>query len=247
MLRRQTDERPVAALPRWIPALLAAAVFAQIAVRLAGPAPAASARELDTPPTLPYLRVLALGDPVGLSYGLGLRLQAFDNQPGISIPFADLDYSRVEAWLDAMLNLDPAGQYAMLMASHLYAQVYSRPDKARAMAEFVYRRFLEAPDTRWPWLAHMVIVAKHRLHDLPLAIRYADAIHDHASGPGVPSWARQMHIFLREDVGEVESARALLGGLLDSGQITDPNEFRFLADRLREMESVEKSTHMSKP
>jgi hypothetical protein len=46
-----------------------------------------------------------------------------------------------------------------------------------------------------------------------------------------------MHIFLREDVGELESARALLGGLLDSGTVTDPQEFRFLMERLKVMDA----------
>ena len=82
-----------------------------------------------------------------------LYLQAFDNQPGISIPFMQLDYPRVAQWLDASLDLDPLTQYPLLMASQLYAQV---PDETRTryMFEFVYRRFLEDPNRRWRWLAH---------------------------------------------------------------------------------------------
>ena len=41
------------------------------------------------------------------------------------------------------------------------------------MLEFVYREFLLDPNRRWPWLAHATVLAKHRLHDLPLALRYA--------------------------------------------------------------------------
>jgi hypothetical protein len=41
-----------------------------------------------------------------------------------------------------------------------------------------------------------------------------------------------MSIFVREDMGETEAARILIGGLLDSGHITDPHEFRFLSERL---------------
>lgn len=189
---------------------------------------------------------LAGGDTAGAGYALSLYLQAFDNQPGISLPFASLDYGRVEAWLSTVLAVDPGTQYPLLMATHHYGQVLIRPDKQRRMAEYVYARFLEDPDGRWPWLAHMSIMAKHRLHDPRLAIRYADAIRDHARGATVPSWARQMHIFLREDIGEVESARALLGGLLDSGAITDPREFEFLSERLKSMESVGNSSPVTK-
>jgi hypothetical protein len=231
------SERAWASVPPGLWALLGLLLTAQVLLRASAPAPTALASELPQPPATPYLRVAALDDPPTLAYAMSLRLQTFDNQPGVSLPFASLDYARVEAWLDAMLTLDPASQYPMLMAAHLYAQVLGHPDKQREMAEFVYRKFLESPRRRWPWLAHVAIMAKHRLKDPRLAIRYADAIRDHANAPEVPSWARQMHIFLREDVGELESARALLGGLLDSGTVTDPQEFRFLMERLKVMDA----------
>ena len=130
-----------------------------------------------------------------------LYLQAFDNQPGISIPFAQLDYGTVQAWLKRILELDPRTQYPLLMAAQLYAQV---PDevKQRQMLEFVYQEFLVDPERRWPWLAHAAIMAKHRLHDLPLALKYANALAQHATAPSVPHWVAQMHIFLHEDMGE---------------------------------------------
>jgi hypothetical protein len=133
------------------------------------------------------------------------------------------------------------------MASHVYAQVSGSPERQRAMAEFVFREFPHDPARRWPWLAHVAIMARHRLGDMPVAIRYADAIRDHANLPEVPAWARQMHIFLREDAGERDAARALLGGLLASGTVTDPHEIAFLTSRLDAMENVENSTPVTKP
>jgi hypothetical protein len=43
----------------------------------------------------------------------------------------------------------------------------------------------------------------------------------------VPAWARELEIFIAEDMNE-RDARALIGGLLRSGQITDPHELQFL-------------------
>lgn len=229
---RHRDERPLNAVPGAVFAALGAALVLHLGGQWLRPPHRAEAVDLSAPPTLSTLRVAALGEPIGLGQGLTLWLQAFDNQPGVSIPFAQLDYARVIGWLERILGLDPQGQYPLLMASHLYAQVTGHPDKSRAMAEFVLAKFLDDPDRRWPWLAHMAIMAKHRLKDLPLAVRYADALRDHARGPAVPSWARQMHIFLREDMGEYEAARVLLGGLLASGTVTDPAEIRFLTERL---------------
>jgi hypothetical protein len=176
---------------------------------------------------------------------LTLYLQAFDNQPGVSIPFLQLDYARVENWLGRILQLDPAGQYPLLLAAQVYAQV---PDehKRRQMLEFVYRQFLADPNRRWPWLAHAVIMARHRLKDPALALRYAQALRIHATAPAVPGWARQMEIFLREDMGEHEAAKVLLGGLLAGGTVTDPHELAFLLERLKRLEDAEKSSGASK-
>ncbi|HYC44783.1 MAG TPA: hypothetical protein VED01_04785 [Burkholderiales bacterium] len=172
-----------------------------------------------------------------------LRLQAFDNQPGISIPFRALDYEAVLAWLATALRLDPRSQYPLMIASHVYARV---PDEAkqRLMLDFVYREFLGDPDRRWRWLAHAAIIAKHRLKDMPLALAYAEAITRNAGA--ARSWARQMRIFILEDMGETEAAAVLLGGLLHSGEVTDPAEIHFLTERLQQLENVEKSTSTSK-
>ncbi|MCC6713604.1 MAG: hypothetical protein IT496_00070, partial [Gammaproteobacteria bacterium] len=112
----------------------------------------------------------------------------------------------------------------------------SDPARQRLMLEFVREEFLKDPNRRWPWMAHAVFVARHRLHDLPLALRYADALAAHVTDPGVPPWVTQMNIFVRVDMGETEAAKVLLGGLLESGRITDPAEQRFLMRRLQELE-----------
>jgi hypothetical protein len=100
------------------------------------------------------------------------------------------------------------------------------------MLAFIHERFAADPSRRWRWLAHAAIVARHRLGDLPLAIRYARAITEQATGPSVPGWARQMSVLLLADTGEIEAAKILLGGLLQAGSVTDPRELRFLLERL---------------
>ena len=105
------------------------------------------------------------------------------------------------------------------------------------MLEFVHQRFMDDPNRRWPWLAHAAVLAKHRLADLPLALRYAQAIASHATGQDVPHWAKQMQIFLLEDMGEIETAKVLLGALLNSATVTDPDEIQFLTSRLNQLQS----------
>lgn len=241
--RSPRDERPLSAVPPLAKWTLLGALLVHVTWQALAPTPTASASALRPPPGMPWLRLASLGDPIVLSQVLTLYLQAFDNQPGISIPFARLDYNVVIAWLSAMLELDPAAQYPLMMASQIYSLI---PDerKQRQMLEFVHRQFLRDPDRRWRWLAHCSIVAKHRLKDMPLALRYAEDIARYARG--AQGWARQMRIFLLEDLGEREAAAVLLGGLLESGEIKDPNEIRFLMQRLEALKAGEKSTMPSK-
>jgi hypothetical protein len=51
-----------------------------------------------------------------------------------------------------------------------------------------------------------------------------------------------MRIFMLEDLGEVQAAEVLLGGLLASGEVTDPREIHFLTEQLERMKAVGKSS-----
>ena len=230
----QSTERPIKDVPGIILVFLATTLALQIGWQSTQPPRVATAAALPPPPPLEKLRMFGLGDSVALSKMLMLWLQAFDNQPGISIPYRELDYLAVTAWLEDILALDVRGQYPLFAASHLYSEV---PDvsRQRQMLEFVYRKFSEDPDHRWPALAQAVFIAKHRLRDLPLALRYARALTEHVTAGNVPFWVRQMQVWVLEDMGELEDARILLGGLLASGTISDPHELMFLKQRLQQL------------
>jgi len=216
--------------------LLAIGLASQIALKASAPRQSASAEDLPPAPGIGALRLASFGDPIALGKALMLYLQAFDYQSGTKVPYRDLDYGRLETWLARILELDPQGQYPLLAASRLYAEVPVEA-KQRSMLEFVYREFLLDPNRRWPWLAHATAIAKHRLHDLPLALRYARAIQRYAVADDVPLWAKQMEIFILEDMNELETARLIIGGYLQSEKVKDPAELRFLEGHLKELEA----------
>jgi hypothetical protein len=226
-----TRAKPLSALPKSLWPLLALALAAQLLWHAAQPPAAVQMRALPAPPSLATLRLLSAGEPIALAKAMMLYLQSYDDQPGVQLALARLDYGAVQAWMARMLELDPRGQYPLLAASEIYAAV-ADPARVRQMLDFVHQRFQDDPDRRWPWLAHAAIVARHRLHDLPLARRYAQAIRLRANSAEVPAWAREMEAFILEDMDELDSARLLIGALLRSGQISDPHELRFLSERL---------------
>ncbi len=229
------DERPLSHVSAPVLALLAAGLALQIGLHATLPKPRAQAPDLLPPPATAMLRLASLGEPIALAKVLMLELQAFDYQSGSKVPYRDLDYTRVEAWLARILELDPEGQYPLLAASRLYAEV---PDEARqrSMLDFVYRQYLLDPNRRWPWLAHATFLAKYRLKDIALALKFADTLQKYTTAKDVPAWAITMGIFIREDLNELETERIMIGGLIASGRITEPSELKFLDGRLHEIE-----------
>ncbi|MES0328533.1 MAG: hypothetical protein ABUK13_10140 [Gammaproteobacteria bacterium] len=199
----------------------------------------AQAEDLPAPMSADAYRMLSLSEPIAMSKLLNLWLQAFDNQPGLSLSFHQLDYVRITQWLDTILTLDPRGAYPMLVAARVYGRVTDKT-RQRIMMDYIYKKFNEDPNRHWRWLAHAATVAKHSLKDMPLALKYARALADKATAEHVPYWARDMHFILLEDMGEIETAKVLVGGLIESGEISDPYELNFLTEKIRELE--EKST-----
>jgi hypothetical protein len=215
-------------VPAWIIGLLAAGLAAQVLWHAARPLPHAASAALPPAPRVEVLRLAALGENPAAARLTMLYVQGFSAR--------GFDPARLVGWLRAALALDPLGSYPLFAAARVFAET---PDAAasRAVLEFVYQEFARDPNRRWPWLAHAALLAKHRLKDLPLARRYAAAIDRQTTSRDVPLWARQMEIFILEDMNELEAARIMIGGLLDKGEIQDPNELRFLEQRLQELET----------
>jgi hypothetical protein len=229
------DERPLRHVSAPVLALLAAGIALQIGLHYLTPPPQATAEDLPPPPSTSILRLVSLGEPIALAKILMLYLQAFDYQSGSKIPYKDLDYTRLEAWLARILELDPAGQYPLLAAARLYAEV-PREAKQRSMMDFIYRQYFLDPNRRWPSLAHATFLAKHRLKDMRLALKYASIIQKYTTAKDVPPWATSMAIFILEDMNELETARIMIGGLIASGKVSDRAELIFLNQRLLEIE-----------
>jgi hypothetical protein len=234
-VKRLRDERPASHVPAWLWAALALLLAAQVALNATRDPAEASSLDLPPSPQPQVLRALAFGETAALARVTMLYLQSFDLRGTNQIAYRELDYQRLAGWLRAVLAADPRSEYALFSAARIYAE---NPDPARSriMLALLHEAFLDDPDRRWPWLAHAALLAKHRLHDLPLARRYAADLDRHVSAANVPDWARQMEVFILEDMNELEAARILLGGMLAEGRIRDPAERRFLELRLEELE-----------
>src|SRR5213595_190041 len=101
------SQRSIAVVPRGVLVLFALGLAAQIGMKATAPPPRTAAEDLAPAPSIAALRLASFGDPVALGKTLMLYLQAFDYQSASKVPYRDLDYSRLEAWLARILELDP--------------------------------------------------------------------------------------------------------------------------------------------
>lgn len=231
----RTAARPLSAIPSWIIVLLFAGLAAQVAWQAWRAAPQAQLIDLPLAPSPLLLRAVSLGESELAARVAMLYLQAHDLRGDNPVSYQHLDYARLVDWLRTIVQIDPKSAYALFSAARIYAE-NADPVKCRTVLEFLHETFARDPERRWPWLAHAALVAKHRLGDLPLALRYARAVDSSVRDPRAPLWAKPMEIFILEDMNELEAAKIMLGGLISSGRVRDPSELRFLQARLRQLE-----------
>lgn len=242
------QQKPLSSVPRPLWLALVLALLLQLGWQLAQRTAPPQARPLPPPPSAAMARLASLGEPLAMSKAMLLYLQSFEDQDGVSLPWRALDYDHLALWLDTAQTLDPRSRYALVAASEIYAAV-ADPVRARRMLAFVSASFALDPARRWPAMAQAALVAKHQLHDMPLALSLARQLRRQATGPDVPAWVRQMEAFILEDMDQFDSAQIVLGGLIASGQITDPHELAFMARKLDEIaakkkHAIPRNTHL---
>ncbi len=228
-------ERPLSAVPGWLWALLAASLAAQLALQAVPSAHRNAVENLPPAPRPLALRLASFGETAAAARLAMIYVQSFDLRAGNDIPFRRLNYTRLLAWLRAILATDPRSQYPLFAAARVYAEIPD-PVKVREVLQFIHQEFLADPNRRWQWLAQAALIAKYRLHDMPLALRYATALQRDTTAENVPLWAKHMVVFMLEDINELQAAKIMLGGLLVRGDIRDPAERRFLQNQLEKLE-----------
>ncbi|MEZ5658845.1 MAG: hypothetical protein R3E83_10005 [Burkholderiaceae bacterium] len=186
-------------------------------------------------PSLQALKLASAGESHMMATLLSLRLQTFDAQAGQTLTMRMLDGKRIGEWLDRIAGLAPAFRYPTFMASRIYAGTLPDED-ARRLLQWLDGRFRENPQAHWAWQAFGVHLAKHRLGDLRLARALAFSLREKAPGTSIPQWARDLEFFLLTDLNELDAARALLGGLIDSGQLKDEKALRAMVETLEQAE-----------
>jgi hypothetical protein len=231
-------ERPMRMLPRPLLLGFALLLLAQIVFHHSNRERLeASYEPLTRPHSARTYEALAMGSDRLLGYLLALRLQLHDNQAGQHFRYSLMDYDLLVDWLDILSDIDADSEYPMLLASRIYTQTGSA-ERLRKILDFIERRFDDNPQLHWRRLAEACLIAKHKLDDLELALRLAGKLAAQPASVDMPHWARDFEFLLLAEMNETESAIAIIQALLQSGSIKDPDERRFLREKLLEFQQT---------
>lgn len=194
-------------------------------------------QELNQPYPVKYYKAISLGSDRLLSYLLLLGVQLHDNQKGRHINYTHLNYEVLREWLINLYELNPLSDYPAFLASRVYSQV---PDteRTRQMIVLIEELFDRNPQQHWRRMTEACVLAKHHLNDLPLALRLAQKISSLPSTIELPYWARDMELVLLDELNQYESAQLLISSMLESGEIKDKDEIRFLKTRLLKIQQT---------
>jgi hypothetical protein len=192
---------------------------------------AASYRPLDKPLSAAVYRGIAMGSEQLLGYLLAIQLQLHDNQAGQHFRYNLIDYAVLIDWLEQISSVSSNTEYPMLLASRIYSQT-DDPERLRRILAFIERGFDENPQLHWRRLAEASLLAKHKLHDLELALQMAEKIARQPASVQMPPWARDFRFLLLAELNEFESAIAIIEALLRSKVVADADEKRFLEEKL---------------
>jgi hypothetical protein len=197
--------------------LVLAAIAAHAALAVAQRGVQADWPGVPSPPPAKLAALLTLGDEQLFYRAAAFGLQNLGDGGVRTTPLAAYDYRRLELWLCLLDRLDPQARYVPTLAGWYFGQT-SEPADLRRIVAYLSAIGARDPARNWPWLAQAVHLARHRLHDLPLALGIARELAGLA-GTAAPLWVRQMPAFALAEVREREAAGDLLEAILAS----DPN------------------------
>jgi hypothetical protein len=186
---------------------------------------------LSTPFDAEIYRALSMGSEQLFSHLLAIRLQLHDNQAGKHIRYSNIDYDLLVNWLDQIYALNTRSEYPIMLASRVYTQTRDK-ERLRVILDYIERTFRVNPQLHWRHLAEASVIAKHKLGDLPLALQMAEILSKQPSSIVMPRWARDIQFILLGDLNEYETAITIISALLQSDAVDDPDEKRFLQDKL---------------
>jgi len=225
-------ERSIGQLPR--PLLLAFVILMSaqlVAHHLNRNSASVGYQALEPPLSVAIYRGAAMGSEALMSYLLAIKLQLHDNQLGLHFRYSLIDYRLLVRWLETISAISPDNEYPLLLASRVYSSTRDT-EQLRYLLGYIEAGFDRNPQLHWRRMTEATLIAKHKMGDLELALRLAEKVASQPPEIKMPAWARDFRFLLLAELNEFESAIAIIQALLNTEAANDPDEKRFLREKL---------------
>lgn len=171
-------------------------------------------------PTLQQAAMSSLGDNQLAYRSTAMMLQNLGSEGGDVQPLSNYDYAALNKWFFLSSELDERSNAVPHLAAYYYGSGQDT-EKVRDIMPYLFHVGSLPYPNKWMWMAHGAYIARHRIKDQEMALKFADAL-ALLDDINIPIWARQMRAFVRYDQGEKQAAYDILKQMLLSGLDTLP-------------------------
>lgn len=158
-------------------------------------------------PSQAEIEALSFGDKQLYFRAMAMNLQMAGDTFGRTTPLKDYDYPELLEWFRMMDTLDWRSNFIPSIAAYYFSRTQNTPD-VKYMVEYLLEHGLRDPEEKWWWLSQGIYLANHVIKDKESAFKMAQALK--TVEKDIPMWARQMEVFLREDLGETGAAEEVM-------------------------------------
>ena len=180
-----------------------------------------------------YVNFLSLSDPQFFFRTMIFTIQHTGDLNGQRVPLKDYDYTKLLNWFTLLERLDPDSQLPPLLAGYYFSSTPD-PQQIQQIIDYLVRHAQTYPQTKWRWLVHAIYLARHRLHDLPQALKLSYIL-ARLDVPGLPTWTKQMPAFILVDMNDTDAARTLMESILTSDPTLSNEEKSFINSYLKKL------------
>ena len=180
---------------------------------------------IEDAPHIAEARIEALGDSQLAFRTLAFSLQNSGDSFGRFTALKNYDFEVVAGWLHLLDKLDAKSNYTPSIASYYYSNTQRKEDN-KYIVEYLNSHYDTDPKNKWWWLTQAVSIANFKMKNKELALKYAKKLAQ--SEAEIPLWARNMGIFILEQMGEKDQAYNLIREIAENREQYSESELNFM-------------------
>jgi hypothetical protein len=183
-----------------------------------------------SPPGEANVTASFLGDKA-LAYRVwAMALQNFGNAGGDYRPLKDYNYVHLGKWFDLLDRLDPHSDFVPLLAAYYFGGTQNPQEQLPHVISYLEKAGSRAEGEKWRWLAQAIYLTRHKMDDMPEALRLAKKLAS-MYRPGMPAWTVQTQALITTEMGDKQAAYTLFRTMLATeAEHMHPNEVNFMVD-----------------